>query len=68
MDGQVVLDLEKDAGAVGLKMNTRKGKVLNLTGQRTLPICIIERNIEGVDQFVYLGSFASADCGTAGLE
>lgn len=53
---QMLLNLERDASRVRLKIN--KIKVLSLTG---LSICINGQNIEGVDQSVHSSSVVSTD-------
>lgn len=58
---QMAVDLEKEAGRVELKININKTKDFSSTDHRTLPIFFIGQNIEGVDQFVYLGGMVSAD-------
>lgn len=46
------------------RINTTKTKVLFLKIHSTLHICINGQNIEGVDQFLYLGIVVSVDGGT----
>lgn len=58
----VALDKERAGSGVGLKiLNTNKTKILNLMGYFILSACIIKQSVEGVDQFVYLGSAVSLD-------
>lgn len=52
--GRIVLNFEKETSRVMLKINTTKTKVNSLSGHSTLPTCDNERDIEGVDQFVYI--------------
>lgn len=46
------------------KINANKTKVLSLTFHRTLPICVNELSIQGIDQFASLASEISVDGGT----
>lgn len=59
--GQMVLNLEKKACRVELKINTAKPNDLS-GGQSTLPSCINGQNIKGIDQFIKLVSIVFAYC------
>lgn len=59
--GQIALGVERQATRDGLKINTVKIKDLSLTGRSIFPIGTNGQNVEGVNQFVYLGSVDSAD-------
>lgn len=52
--GRMVLNLKKEVYAVGLRINTSKIKILNMSGNRILPTCVNERIVENVKQFFHL--------------
>lgn len=62
--GRMALELARKADVVGLKIHTNKIKVLCLTDYPTLRIWIDELNIEGIGQFVYLGSVVPSNDST----
>lgn len=55
------LGVERQGTRVGLKINTVNIKDLSLTGRSIFPIGTNGQNIEGVNQFVYLGNVVCAD-------
>lgn len=58
---QLVLNLKKSGR---LKINSKRTKILHLTGHQSLPECIYGWNIEDIDHFLYYDSVVSGDGGT----
>ena len=61
----VRLKLSETANSIGLKINSKKTKIITLNSLKTPAVCIGNEPIEEVEDFSYLGSNVSDNNGTS---
>lgn len=56
-------DLEREAGAVGLKLNAQKTKMMKVNAKSKQKLRVNDEDVEEVEEFTYLGSVTARDGG-----